>query len=126
MNKSNFSDYYECLGLIFFDSSVFMMILYCILFFGVLGNFIIILYIICSKYLYILIFIIICSLVIMDLIVVVILLFVKMYDNDKFFEGNVLFVVLLVLYIVMINLLVDVVFLFFFCFVLIVYLFKCR
>lgn len=66
----------------------------------------------CSKHLHTPTFISICSLAITDLTVVVISLFVKMYDNDKFFEGNVLFVALLVLYIAMINS-ADVVFLFF-------------
>lgn len=112
LNKSNFSDYYERPGPTFFESSVFTMILYCTLSLGVLGNFTTILYITCSKHLHTPTFITICSLAITDLTVVVISLFVKMYDNDKFFEGNVLFVALLVLYIAMINTSADVVFLF--------------
>lgn len=126
LNESNFSDYYERSGPTFFDSSVFTMILYCTLSLGVLGNFTTILYITCSKHLHTPTFITICSLAITDLTVVVISLFVKMYDNDRFFEGNVLFVALLVLYIAMINSSADVVFLFFLRFVLIVYPLKCR
>lgn len=126
LNESDFGDYYKRLGPTMFDSSVFRIILYCILSLGVLGNFTTIIYITYNKHLHTPTFITICSLAITDLTVVVISLFVRIYDNDKLFEGNLLFVALLVLYIAMINSSADVVFLFFLRFVLIAYPLKCR
>lgn len=71
LNESDFGDYYKRLGPTMFDSSVFRIILYCILSLGVLGNFTTIIYITYNKHLHTPTFITICSMAITDLTVVI-------------------------------------------------------
>mgnify|MGYP005952554861 CR=1 FL=1 len=103
------------------DSGVLTKITFYINLLGFLGNFITILYIMCSKQLHTPTFFAICSLAITDFIVCMISLLVKIVFDESF-----ILVVYIILFIAMIKSSFDVVFLFFLRYALIVHPLKCR
>lgn len=121
-NETKFDDNNNATGITWnADSGVLTKITFYINLLGFLGNFITILYIMCSKQLHTPTFFAICSLAITDFIVCMISLL------DQFvFDESFILVVYIILFIAMIKSSFDVVFLFFLRYALIVHPLKCR
>lgn len=121
-NETKFDDNNNATGITWnADSGVLTKITFYINLLGFLGNFITILYIMCSKQHHTPTFFAICSLAITDFIVCMISLL------DQFvFDESFILVVYIILFIVMIKSSFDVVFLFFLRYALIVHPLKCR
>lgn len=127
-NESQHDDYmnHDSTWMTVFDRGVFPKIIFSIVLLGFLGNFITILYVICSKQLHTPTFLAICTLAITDFIVCMLSLINLFAGKNDFYLRNLLFVTQIILFIAMVKSSCDVVFLFSLRYVLIVHPLKCR